>query len=94
MASKSHLTVLGGFALYLLGSFILIALGLFNIVPRDYLGGIVIALFIGGLSYSLAGAIYQTKAMIEAERIKSSNLKHPAEREAEPRKQEEEQLVH
>jgi hypothetical protein len=57
------MNVLQGFCLYLLGAFILVVLALFNIVPTNYLGGFVIAGFIGGLFFAWLNAWHQGEKM-------------------------------
>ena len=47
--------------------FIMIALALFNVLPINYLGGMVIALFIGGLWYAWLNAWRQTDKLIDGE---------------------------
>ncbi|MDG7001525.1 MAG: hypothetical protein JRN15_20705 [Nitrososphaerota archaeon] len=59
--------VLTGFALYLLGAFILIALGLTNVLPIDYLGGMVIGLYIVALIYAFVNAIRSGEKLIKQE---------------------------
>lgn len=73
------------YALYFLGFFVMIALALFRILPVNYLGGIVIVLFIGGLFYSWLNAWRQTKKMIS---VKSEVSRVEKETDGE-RKQEE-----
>ena len=69
------MNVLAGFSLYLAGSFALIYLSLVNIVPTNYLGGLVIGLFIAGLFFAFGNTIYQTKKMNVAEQQKTVNEK-------------------
>ena len=59
--------MLTGFALYLLGAFILIALGLTNVLPIDYLGGMVIGLYIVALIYAFVNAIRSGEKLIKQE---------------------------
>ena len=61
------MNVATSFSLYLAGSFALIYPSLVNIVPRDYLGGLVIGLFIFGVLYAWGNTIYQTERMLRLE---------------------------
>ena len=78
------------YVLYLLGFFVMIALALFRILPVNYLGGIVIVLFIGGLFYSWLNAWRQTKKMIG---VKSPAEISEAEKEVERERKQEEPIV-
>jgi len=64
---RKNLNVLSAFTLYLGLFFVMIALALFNVLPLNYLGGIVIALFIGGLCYAWLNAWRQTDKIIDVE---------------------------
>ena len=55
------------FVLYLIAFFAMIVLTLFRVLPVNYLGEIVIALFISGLCYSWLNAWRQTDKMIQRE---------------------------
>ena len=55
------------FVLYLLAFFAMIVLALFRILPVNYLGEIVIVLFISGLCYSWLNTWRQTDKLIEKE---------------------------
>ena len=57
------------YVLFFLGFFVMIALALFRILPVNYLGGIFIILFIGGLFYSWLNAWRQTKKMISVKSV-------------------------
>jgi hypothetical protein len=50
------MNVLAAFGLYLLGAFTLIVLALLGILPTNYLGGFVIAGFMGGLIFAWLNA--------------------------------------
>lgn len=63
------MNVLEGFGLYLLGAFALITLSLFNILPTNYLGGLVIAGFIGGLFFFWLNSWRQGEKMLKAESL-------------------------
>jgi hypothetical protein len=63
------LNVLAGYGLYLFSAFLLIALCLLNILPTNYLGGFVIAGFIGGVCFPWLNAVRQGNKMIEKERL-------------------------
>jgi hypothetical protein len=65
--------LISDFGLYLLGAFTLILLSLFNVLPVDYLGGFVIAGFIGGLLFARLNAWRQGEKMFKAE-ISSEKL--------------------
>ena len=78
------------YVLYFLGFFVMIALALFRILPVNYLGGIVIILFIGGLFYSWLNAWRQTKKMIS---VKSVAEISKAEIETERERKHEEPIV-
>lgn len=78
------MNVLVGYALYLIGIFGTIALALFHVLPVDYLGGIIIALFIAGLVYTWLNAWRQTDKLIEVDRGEQSELEeHETEIEQE-----------
>ncbi|MDH2900428.1 MAG: hypothetical protein PXY39_05605 [archaeon] len=53
--------------MYLTGAFALILLSLFNILPVNYLGGFVIAGFIGGLFFAWFNAWRQGEKMLQIE---------------------------
>lgn len=55
------------FALYLVAFFVMIVLALLRILPVNYLGEIVIVLFISGLCYSWLNTWRQTDKLIEKE---------------------------
>jgi hypothetical protein len=57
-----------GYAIYLAAFFVMIGLALMRALPVVFLGGIVIALFIGGLFYFWLEAWRETERMIETER--------------------------
>lgn len=78
------------YVLYLLGFFVMITLALFRILPVNYLGGIVILLFIGGLFYFWLNAWRQTKMMIS---VKSTAKISTAEKETELERKQEEPIV-
>ena len=61
------MNVLAGFSLYLLGAFALVVLSLLNIFPVNYLGGIVIIGFIGGLFYSWLNTWQRGRELSESE---------------------------
>ena len=65
--SEKNLNLLTALALYLGLFFVMIALALFKVLPVNYLGGIVIALFIGGLCYAWLNAWRQTDKLIDVE---------------------------
>jgi Na+/H+-translocating membrane pyrophosphatase len=73
------MNVLTSLVLYLSFFFVMIALALLNILPLNYLGGIIIGLFIAGLLYTWANAWRQAKKIIES----------PVEDRADEKKQEE-----
>ena len=68
------MNVLSSFILYLLAFFGMITLALFNILPLNYLGGIVVALFITGLLYSWLNAWRQTATMVKKDSIEQPEL--------------------
>ena len=80
-----------GYLLYLFGAFAAIALALFNIIPTNYLGGVVIAYFIVGLCFAWLNAIRQGEKMAKTERQEA--LVSPHEPEQEMPDREEEPLV-
>jgi predicted tellurium resistance membrane protein TerC len=57
-----------GYAIYLAAFFVMIGLALLRVLPVVFLGGIVIALFIGGLFYFWLDAWRETEKMIETEK--------------------------
>lgn len=61
------MNVLTGFGLYLLGAFALIVLALFDVLPTIYLGGFVIAGFIGGLFFAWLNAWRQGENLLRKE---------------------------
>jgi len=61
------MNVLTGLGLYLALFFVMIVLALLNILPVNYLGGIIIALFIGGLFYAWLNAWRQTSKLVKVE---------------------------
>ncbi len=63
------MNVLSSFILYLVAFFGMITLALLNILPVNYLGGIVIALFIMGLLYSWLNAWRQTIKLVSKDSI-------------------------
>ena len=65
--AESKLNILSSFLLYLGLFFVMIFLALENILPTNYLGGIVIALFIGGLCYAWLNAWRQTNKLLAVE---------------------------
>ena len=67
----------------------MIALALLNVLPLNYLGGIVIAMFIAGLCYAWFNAWRQTDKLIEVE----SHIQVPNSQENPEKKQEKEVLV-
>lgn len=86
------MNVLSSFLLYLGLFFVMIFLALENILPTNYLGGIVIALFIGGLCYAWLNAWRQTNKLLkvnDGERVQRSTR----ERESEPARTKEKLLV-
>ena len=72
------MNVLSGFALYLLGAFALILLSIFNILPVNYLGGFVIAGFIGGLFFPWLNAWRQGEEMLQIENQSIEGRKNAA----------------
>lgn len=80
-----------GYVVYLAAFFAMILLALFNVLPVVFLGGIVIALFIGGLFYFWFRAWRETEQMIK----KSPSLPSKTETEERRRKEpEEEERAH
>lgn len=74
--------VLTAFALYLFGAFLLVALSLTNILPTDYLGGMVIGLYLIALFYAFANAIRSGEKLDRAEKSKMrETLKSVTEQE-------------
>jgi hypothetical protein len=61
------MNVITGFGLFLGGAFLLIVLALLNVLPTNYLGGFVIACFIGGLFFAWLNAWRQGEHFIETE---------------------------
>jgi hypothetical protein len=59
--------VIAGYSLYLLGSFLLIVACILNVLPQNYLGGFVIAGFIGGVCFPWLNAIRQGQSLIRKE---------------------------
>ncbi len=72
------MNVLAAFALYLLGAFALILLSLYNILPVNYLGGFVIAGFVGGLFFAWLNAWRQGEKMKVEEKPKDLEKKEEA----------------
>ena len=89
------MNVLTSLVLYLSLFFVMIALALLNILPLNYLGGIIIGLFIAGLLYTWANAWRQTKKIIESspqagqKYSGNSERNNPVEDQAHEKKQEE-----
>jgi hypothetical protein len=81
------MSVLTTFVLYLAAFFVMITLALVHVLPLNYLGGIVIGLFILGLIYSWLNAWRQTSKMIKAE---SPQIAQAFREEAENKRSEEE----
>lgn len=65
-----------GLTLYIAAYLVMIVVALLNLIPVDYLGGIVVALFIAGLFYAWLNAIRQTDNMIKTENRKQSAAKN------------------
>jgi hypothetical protein len=61
------MNVLEGFSLYLFGAFVLMVLCVFNVLPEYFLGGFVVAGFVGGVTFPFFHAVRQGKKMIAAE---------------------------
>jgi len=86
---RKNLNVLSALILYLGLFFVMIALALFKVLPVNYLGGIVIALFIGGLCYAWLNAWRQTDKIMNVEsREKVAQEKSVQKREASQREPE------
>jgi hypothetical protein len=66
------MNVLEGFGLYVFGAFSLVILALFNVVPTNYLGGFVIAGFIGGLFFAWLNAWRQGEKITKQPAIDTS----------------------
>lgn len=66
------MNVLAAFGLYLLGAFTLIVLALLGILPTNYLGGFVIAGFIGGLFFAWLNAWRQGNKLDRNESLEVS----------------------
>ncbi len=61
------MNVLTSFVLYMAAFFLMISLALLHVLPLNYLGGIVVGLFITGLIYSWLNAWRQTDEMLKKE---------------------------
>ncbi len=76
------MNVLTGFSLYLFGAFLLIVLRLTSVLPTNFLGGFVIAGFVGGLVFPFVNAVRQGEKMIASEKVAA--IAEVAKREEEP----------
>lgn len=87
--------VLTAIALYLFAAFLLVALSLTSILPTDYLGGMVIGLYLIALFYAFANAIRSGEKLDRAEKSKmretvevitdQDRLMPPSEEEKKPK---------
>jgi hypothetical protein len=68
------MNVIESFLVYLGLFFLKIVLALEHILPLDYLGGIVVALFITGLFYAWLNAWRQTKKLIKEDNTEQADL--------------------
>jgi Flp pilus assembly protein TadB len=61
------MNILTSLVLYLAAFFVMITLALLHVLPLNYLGGIVVGLFVTGLIYSWLNAWRQTDEMMKKE---------------------------
>ena len=83
------------FAIYLLASFTMVVLALYRILPVNYLGEIVIVLFISGLIYAWLNAWRQTDKLIAKAEIseRSDATQRPVPNESTKSRRMEEPIV-
>jgi hypothetical protein len=68
------MNILNSLVLYLALFLVMIILALEHVLPVNYLGGIVIALFIAGLFYAWLNAWRQTEKLIKGDSLHQSQL--------------------